>query len=139
MTEASAGEQRKTVRIAPVEQVSEQLSVARLSAALGMDNLRANVYTLAEGAMSEHMHRSQEELYIVLDGTAMIDVDGAKHRVGPREAIAVPARAWRKVSNAGIGPLTFLCIAAPPADDDAEISPSEDPEEVRRLWGLVKK
>jgi mannose-6-phosphate isomerase-like protein (cupin superfamily) len=139
VTEGGAGDRRTVVRIAPVEQVSEQLSVARLSAALGMQNLRANVYSLAEGAMSEHMHRTQEELYIVLEGTAMIDVDGARHRVGPREAIAVPARAWRKLTNAGIGPLTFLCVAAPPADGDAEISAREDPEEVRRLWGLVKK
>jgi mannose-6-phosphate isomerase-like protein (cupin superfamily) len=124
------------VRIAPNEQLSVQLSVARLSAALGMEHLRANVYSLAEGAMSQHLHHTQEELYIVLEGTAMIDVEGARHRVGPREAIAVPARSWRKLSNAGAGPLTFLCIAAPPAEDDAEIAPGEDSEEVRRLWGL---
>ena len=136
MTDEAAGAVRKVVRIAPNEQLSEQLSVARLSAALGMENLRANVYSLAEGAMSQHMHRTQEELYVVLEGTAMVDVEGAQHRVGARQAIAVPAKAWRKVTNAGLGPLTFLCIAAPPADDDAEIAPSEDPEEVRRLWGL---
>jgi len=136
LTDAAAGSARKAVRIAPTERVSEQLSVARLSAALGIEHLRANVYSLAEGAMSQHLHRTQEELYIVLDGTAIIEVDGAKHRVGPREAIAVPARAWRKLSNAGLGPLTFLCVAAPPADDDAEVSPDEDPDDVRRLWGL---
>ncbi|MBN2204824.1 MAG: cupin domain-containing protein [Thermoleophilia bacterium] len=136
MTESTPDGGPAVVRIAPNEQLSEQLSVARLSTALGMENLRANVYALAEGAMSQHLHRTQEELYVVLDGTAMIDVDGAQHRVGPREAIAVPARSWRKVANAGLGPLTFLCVAAPPADDDAEIAPGEDPEEVRRLWGL---
>ena len=136
MTDEAAGAVRKAVRIAPNERLSEQLSVARLSAALGIEHLRANVYSLAEGAMSQHLHRTQEELYIVLEGTAMIDVDGTKHKVGPREAIAVPARAWRKLSNAGLGPLTFLCIAAPPADDDAEIAPGEDATEVRRLWGL---
>lgn len=136
MTDATPGPRRMVARVAPDEQLSEQLSVARLSAALGMQNLRANVYSLAEGAMSRHLHRTQEELYIVLHGTAMIDVEGVQHRVGPREAIAVPARSWRKLSNAGAGPLTFLCIAAPPAEDDAEIAPGEDAEEVRRLWGL---
>lgn len=136
MTEPIRDTGRTVVRIAPTEQLSEQLSVARLSTALDMENLRANVYSLAEGAMSRHLHRTQEELYIVLDGTAMIDVDGVQYRVGSREAIAVPARSWRKVANAGLGPLTFLCVAAPPADDDAEIAPAEDPEEVRRLWGL---
>jgi mannose-6-phosphate isomerase-like protein (cupin superfamily) len=136
LTEPIRDTGRTVVRIAPTEQLSEQLSVARLSAALDMENLRANVYSLAEGAMSRHLHRTQEELYIVLDGTAMIDVEGVQYRVGSREAIAVPARSWRKVANAGLGPLTFLCVAAPPADDDAEIAPAEDPEEVRRLWGL---
>ncbi len=136
MTEPTPDAGRTVVRIVPNEQLSEQLSVARLSTALGMENLRANVYSLAEGAMSRHLHRTQEELYIVLDGTAMIDVEGVQYRVGSREAIAVPARSWRKVANAGLGPLTFLCVAAPPADDDAEIASAEDPEEVRRLWGL---
>ena len=136
MTDEGGRAPRPVVRIAPTERVSEQLSVARLSAALGIEHLRANVYSLAEGAMSQHLHRTQEELYVVLEGTAMIEVDGANHKVGSREAISVPAGAWRKLSNAGLGPLTFLCIAAPPVEDDAEISPDEDPEQVRRLWGL---
>ncbi len=136
MTDAASDAAPRVVRIAPNEQLSVQLSVARLGAALGMEQLRANVYSLAEGSMSQHLHRRQEELYIVLDGTAMIDVEGGKHKVGPREAIAVPARTWRKVSNAGVGPLIFLCVAASAVDDDSEISPSEDPEAVRRLWGL---
>jgi mannose-6-phosphate isomerase-like protein (cupin superfamily) len=136
VTEPGSGAAPKVVRVAPNEQLSVQLSVARLSAALGMKNLRANVYSLAEGSMSQHLHRRQEELYMVLDGTAMVDVEGVKHRVGPREAIAVPAQTWRTVENAGMGPLVFICVAAPAVDDDSEISPSEDPEAVRRLWGL---
>ena len=93
--------------------------------------IRIEVEELSEGSIY-----AGAQLYIVLHGTAMIDVEGVQHRVGPREAIAVPARSWRKLSNAGAGPLTFLCIAAPPAEDDAEIAPGEDPGEVRRLWGL---
>jgi mannose-6-phosphate isomerase-like protein (cupin superfamily) len=112
----------KVVRAVPTETISEQLSVRRLSEALGVRQLRANVFTLAEGSMSRHMHREQEEVYLVLDGTAMIDVDGERLLVHEREALAVPARAWHKVANVGVGPLTFYVVAAPPADDDAEVA-----------------
>ena len=111
----------KVVRAAPTEAVSEKLSVQRLSPALGLSNLRANVYTLAEGAMSRHLHREQEEVYLVLDGTAMIDVDERQFKVGEREVLAVPPGAWHRVANVGEGPLTFFVVAAPPADGDAEL------------------
>ncbi len=111
----------KVVRAVPTESLSEKLSVQRLSEPLHLRNLRANVFTLAEGAMSRHMHREQEEFYLVLDGTAMIDVDERPFKVGEREALAVPAGAWHKVANVGVGPLTFLVAAAPPAEGDAEL------------------
>ncbi len=112
----------KVVRAVPTESVSEKLSVQRLSEALGVQHLRANVFTLAEGSMSKHMHMEQEEVYLVLDGTALIDVDGEQLKVGEREALAVPAGAWHRVTNAGRGPLTFYVVAAPPVSDDAEFA-----------------
>ena len=105
----------KVVRAVPTESISEKLSVQRLSEALGVHNLRANVFTIAEGSMSKHMHREQEEIYLVLDGTAMIDVDEEQFKVGEREALGVPAHAWHRVANVGTGPLTFF-VAAAPAD-----------------------
>ena len=111
----------KVVRAVPTESVSEKLSVQRLSEALGVRNMRANVFTLGEGAMSRHLHRQQEELYLVLDGTAMIDVDDRQFKVGEREALAVPSGAWHRVANVGRGPLTFFVAAAPPAEGDAEL------------------
>ena len=83
----------KVLRAVPTESLSEKLSVQRLSDALGVRNLRVNVFTLAEGSMSKHLHRDQEEVYLVLDGTALIDVDEEQFRVGEREVLAVPARA----------------------------------------------
>jgi mannose-6-phosphate isomerase-like protein (cupin superfamily) len=72
--------------------------------------------------MSEHMHREQEEIYLVLDGTAMSDVDQEQFKVGEREALAVLARASHRVANVGYGPLTFFVAAAPAVDDNAEIA-----------------
>jgi len=111
----------ESVRAVPTESLSEKLSVQRLGDRLGLTQMRANVFTLAEGSMSRHLHREQEELYVVLDGTAMLDVDGEHVKLGERDALAVPARAWHRVSNVGVGPLTFLVVAAPPTAGDAEI------------------
>jgi mannose-6-phosphate isomerase-like protein (cupin superfamily) len=109
------------VHAVPTESLSEKLSVQHLSDGLELTQMRANVYTLAEGSMLRHLHREQEELYVVLDGTAMIDVDKARYKVGERDALAVSAGSWHRVSNVGLGPLTFLVVAAPPTADDAEI------------------
>jgi mannose-6-phosphate isomerase-like protein (cupin superfamily) len=114
-------EQMDIVHAVPTESLSEKLSVQRLSDRLGLTQMRANVYTLAEGSMSRHLHREQEELYVVLDGTAMVDVDEERVKLGERDALAVPARAWHRVSNVGVGPMTFLVVAAPPTAGDAEL------------------
>jgi mannose-6-phosphate isomerase-like protein (cupin superfamily) len=42
--------------------------------------------------------------------------------VSERDAIAVPAQAWHRVSNCGRGPLTFFVVAAPAPENDAEIA-----------------
>ena len=74
----------KVVRAVPTESLSEQLSVQRLSAPLGLHQMRANVFTLAEGSMSRHMHREQEEVYLVLaqhEGQTPFKPQIKKHRV----------------------------------------------------------
>ena len=109
------------VRAVPTQSLSEKLSVQRLSDGLALTEMRANVFTLAEGSMSRHLHREQEELYLVLEGTAHIDVDEAKHQLRERDTLAVPAKAWHRVTNVGVGPLTFLVVAAPPAQGDAQL------------------
>jgi mannose-6-phosphate isomerase-like protein (cupin superfamily) len=109
------------VHAVPTENLSEKLSVQRIGDKLGLTQMRANVFTLAEGSMLRHLHREQEELYVVLDGTAMIDIDEAHHKLGERDALVVPPGAWHRVSNVGVGPMTFVVVAAPPIADDAEI------------------
>ncbi len=110
----------KIVHAAPTDQVSDTLSVKRLTDELGAENLRANVFTVAEGSMTKHVHREQEELYLVLDGTAEIAVDGTVYKLGERDALAVPAGAEHQLSNVGLGPLTFFVVASPNVTGDAE-------------------
>ena len=110
----------KIVHAAPTDQVTDTLSVKRLTDELGAENLRANVFTVAEGSMTRHVHREQEELYLVLDGTAEIAVDDTVYKLGERDALAVPAGAEHQLSNVGQGPLTFFVVASPNVTGDAE-------------------
>jgi quercetin dioxygenase-like cupin family protein len=78
----------KAVRAVPVDTVSEQVHVKRLTDDLGARNLRANVWSLAEGAqMRRHRHREQEELYLVLAGDAEIEVVSAPPVPGDGEMV----------------------------------------------------
>lgn len=109
----------RVVHVTPTEVVSEQLSVQRVAEQAGAEKLRANVWTLAEGSMLRHSHREQEELYVVLDGTAQLEADGGTYKLGERDAVVVPAAVVRQLVNIGVGPLTFLVVAAPAVASDA--------------------
>lgn len=114
----------RVVHVTPTEVVSEQLSVQRVAEQAGAEKLRANVWTLAEGSMLRHSHREQEELYVVLDGTAQLEADGGTYKLGERDAVVVPAAVVRQLVNIGVGPLTFLVVAAPAVASDAIVCES---------------
>jgi len=109
----------KVIHAMPTEIVSEQVSVQRVADLLGAEKLRANVWTVAEGSQLRHAHREQEELYLVLDGTAQLEVSGTTYRLGERDALVVPAGVAHQLTNIGLGPLTYLAAAAPAVAGDA--------------------
>ena len=109
------------VHVTPTETVTEQLSVQRVGDMAGAQHLRANVWTIAEGSMLRHSHREQEELYVVLDGVAQLEVDQQTFRLAERDALSVPEGLAHKLTNIGVGPLTVLVAAAPPAAADSTI------------------
>jgi mannose-6-phosphate isomerase-like protein (cupin superfamily) len=110
----------KVMRAVPTQPLSEQLSVQRLSEGLGTEKMHANVWMLAEGSMMKHLHHEQEELYLVLDGVAALEVDGVTYELRERDVLSVPSGATHQMRNAGEGPLTFFAVSAPPVSGDAE-------------------
>jgi mannose-6-phosphate isomerase-like protein (cupin superfamily) len=70
-------------------------------------------------ATARHYHARSEEIYVVLDGSGEMEVDGDRRRVGPGDAILIPPGAWHQIRAEGGAALRFLCCCAPPyADDD---------------------
>ena len=69
--------------------------------------------TLPEGAITDrHYHKRSEEFYYLLAGRGLIEIDGEQRKVGPGDAILIPAGAWHQIR--AIEPLQFLCCCAPP-------------------------
>ena len=57
---------------------------------------------------------SAEESLVVLNGTALVDVDGATTQVCSGDIALVPEGAPHEVRNVGVGPLRFAAIYASP-------------------------
>ncbi len=64
-------------------------------------------------ATQRHYHAVTEELYVLLAGTAEMEIDGESRAVEPGDAVLIPPRAWHRI-RAGDAPVRFLCCCAPP-------------------------
>jgi len=50
----------------------------------------------------------------VIEGEALLQIEGREHRAGPGTLITIPAGANHHVENPGSTPLFFLTVYAPP-------------------------
>jgi len=66
----------------------------------------------AGAATAYHYHQLAEELYYLLDGRGVMEIDWEVREVGPGDAILIPAGAWHRIR--ALEPLRFLCCCAPP-------------------------
>ena len=52
---------------------------------------------------------TREEVFVVLDGEATVEIDGVRQSARPGDAIVVPAEAQLALANEGDQPLRLLC------------------------------
>jgi mannose-6-phosphate isomerase-like protein (cupin superfamily) len=70
---------------------------------------------LAPGqATQRHYHAVAEEVYFVLEGEGEMEIDGDRARVRAGDAVPIAPGTRHQITNAGAGPLRFLCACAPP-------------------------
>jgi uncharacterized cupin superfamily protein len=98
--------------------------ILRLSDA--MTQMRANVWRLPPGSRGRrHAERIQEELFVVLEGTAVLALgDPADHVELPTGSVAVvePGTALQ-VRNESESEATILIVGAPPVTGEADYLP----------------
>jgi mannose-6-phosphate isomerase-like protein (cupin superfamily) len=67
---------------------------------------------LEPGQVTErHYHRASEEIYFLLDGTGVLELDGQLRDVQPGDAVLIPPGAWHQIR--ALEPLRFLCCCSP--------------------------
>lgn len=70
--------------------------------------------TVAHGqATALHYHRETEEIYYVLSGRGLMNIEGEERHVGAGDAVLIPP-GWRHtIRNEETEDLVFLCCCAP--------------------------
>ena len=66
-----------------------------------------------------HTHKVQEQVYHVLDGEGLMEIDGERRVVRRHDVIFIPPGVEHGITNTGLGDLTFIVVTAPIDDEDA--------------------
>jgi quercetin dioxygenase-like cupin family protein len=97
---------------------SNQMSVLNtdLSRQLEVDTLGARLWRLAPGqASTRHRHRSEVELYLLLEGTGRVRIDGDEAlTLGPLDSLLVEPGSVRQLFNDTEADQLWLVAGAPP-------------------------
>jgi mannose-6-phosphate isomerase-like protein (cupin superfamily) len=63
-----------------------------------------------------HKHKVQEQVYHVLDGEGLMEIDGERHVVRRHDVIFLPPGVEHAISNTGLVDLVFLVVTSPTVD-----------------------
>ena len=108
----------------PADQVAERGEAewkTLISAGLTRsEGLTMGVARLPHGG-SLHSHRhAQPEAYLVLDGVAVLTIDGTARTVGPGVAVFIPGNALHSVKATGDSELRFAYVLAADSFEEVE-------------------
>lgn len=68
--------------------------------------------------VAPHKHRAQEQVYHVIEGEGLMEIDGEKHVVRKHDFIFLPPGVEHSISNTGLTDLVFLVVTSPVTDDE---------------------
>lgn len=95
---------------------------SKIRSLLDLNNSSVVNQSLAEASLpssartTRHYHRKSEELYYILEGRGLMEIDGESREVVPGDAILIPPGAWHQIN--AIEPIKFLCCCSPPYQND---------------------
>jgi len=64
-----------------------------------------------------HTHKLQEQIYHVLEGEGLMQIDGKAHVVRKHDVIYLPPGVEHTIQNSGLKDLVFLVITSPTHDE----------------------
>jgi quercetin dioxygenase-like cupin family protein len=66
--------------------------------------------------VERHAHKVQEQIYHVLEGEGMMEIDGRRQVVRRHDVIFIPPGVAHSIANNGLTDLTFVVVTTPPED-----------------------
>ncbi len=66
--------------------------------------------------VSPHRHRVQEQVYHVLEGEGLMQLDGVRRVVRRHDVIFIPPGVEHAITNTGLVDLIFFVVTTPPDD-----------------------
>jgi len=69
-----------------------------------------------KGYCDPHTHETAENIYYVLRGKGVAELNGERHVVGPGTVIFIPPGVEHAMINTGFEDLIFIVVASPPQD-----------------------
>lgn len=67
--------------------------------------------------VENHVHKVQEQVYHVLEGEGLMEIDGERRVVRKHDVIFIPPGVWHAMYNTGLGDLTFIVVTTPVSDE----------------------
>lgn len=67
--------------------------------------------------VAAHTHQQQEQIYHVLEGEGLMEIDGKQQVVHKHDVIFIPPGAEHALYNTGFVDLVFIVVTSPPKDD----------------------
>jgi mannose-6-phosphate isomerase-like protein (cupin superfamily) len=71
--------------------------------------------------VARHKHAVQEQVYHVLEGEGLMEIDGKAHVVRRHDYIYLPPGVEHSIANSGLVDLVFLVVTSPVTDDEKPI------------------
>ncbi len=69
-----------------------------------------------KGYCDTHSHEHAENIYYILKGNGIVELDGKRHLVVPGTFIFIPPKVKHAIINTGFEDLIFIVAASPPQD-----------------------
>jgi len=87
-----------------------------------IENMSIAVATVPVGKSTEyHFHRRSDEIYYILRGIGILEIEGEEKEVRGNDCILIPVRKRHEITNVGKVPLKILCISSPPYSHDGTV------------------
>lgn len=66
------------------------------------------------GQTDRHHHKVSEEMYYLVEGEALMEIDGEERAVVAGDAVLIPVGSWHQITNTGSGEMRMIVTCAPP-------------------------